>query len=136
MGGWMWGGTDERQSVPRIQAALDQGGQPDRHGAVFTALAYPEEIVAAKRYRRLIGARARIISSTKAGVEWDNGSGLQECEPERGSSRKSMIHCAACARTASTSIMFHWPDPLVPIEETAEPSVALYQQGKIGASSQ
>src|SRR6266436_2037968 len=25
MGGWMWGGTDERESVATIRAALDQG---------------------------------------------------------------------------------------------------------------
>jgi aryl-alcohol dehydrogenase-like predicted oxidoreductase len=25
MGGWMWGGTDERESIATIQAALDQG---------------------------------------------------------------------------------------------------------------
>jgi aryl-alcohol dehydrogenase-like predicted oxidoreductase len=25
MGGWMWGGTDERQSVATIRAALEQG---------------------------------------------------------------------------------------------------------------
>ena len=27
----------------------------------------------------------------------------------------------------------HWPDPLVPIEETAEAMYTLYEQGKIGA---
>jgi aryl-alcohol dehydrogenase-like predicted oxidoreductase len=25
MGGWMWGGTDEREAVATIRAALDQG---------------------------------------------------------------------------------------------------------------
>src|ERR1700749_3282149 len=25
MGGWMWGGTDERESIATIRAALDQG---------------------------------------------------------------------------------------------------------------
>ena len=33
IGGWMWGGTDEDESIPTIRAALEHGDQPHRYGA-------------------------------------------------------------------------------------------------------
>src|SRR4029077_11378200 len=68
MGGWMWGGTDERQSVATIKAALDQG-----INLIDTAPAYgfgvSEQIVG----KALTGRRSRAIIATKVGLEWRGG---------------------------------------------------------------
>ena len=67
IGGWMWGGTDEAESIATIRAALDHG-----INVVDTAPAYgfghSEEIVGkAIAEGRL---RSRIVIATKVGLEW------------------------------------------------------------------
>jgi aryl-alcohol dehydrogenase-like predicted oxidoreductase len=63
IGGWMWGGTDESQSVATIRGALDQG-----INLIDTAPVYgfgaSEEIVG----RALQGVRAAAVIATKAGL--------------------------------------------------------------------
>ena len=53
MGGWMWGGTDQRESVATIHAALDQGINLIDTAPVY-GFGVSEEIVGAA----LEGARA------------------------------------------------------------------------------
>src|SRR5271168_663534 len=65
MGGWMWGGTDERQSVATIKAALDQGINLIDTAPVY-GFGVSEEIVG----RALIGLRSRAVIATKVGLEW------------------------------------------------------------------
>src|SRR5207253_10729946 len=67
IGGWMWGGTDEAESVSTIRAALEHG-----INIIDTAPVYgfgrSEEIVGkAVAEARL---RSRGLISTKAGLEW------------------------------------------------------------------
>src|SRR3984885_14233019 len=68
MGGWMWGGTDQRESVATIRAALHQG-----INLIDTAPAYgfgtSEEIVGAA----LEGVRSQAVIATKTGLEWRDG---------------------------------------------------------------
>jgi aryl-alcohol dehydrogenase-like predicted oxidoreductase len=68
IGGWMWGGTDESQSVATIRAALDQG-----INLIDTAPVYgfgaSEEIVG----KALTGARSSAVIATKVGLEWRDG---------------------------------------------------------------
>src|SRR5712672_252932 len=67
IGGWMWGGTDEAQSVSTIRAALERG-----INLIDTAPVYgfgrSEEIVgkAIAEARQ----RSRTLIATKAGLEW------------------------------------------------------------------
>src|SRR6202022_4157639 len=70
IGGWMWGGTDEAESVSTIHAALDHG-----INVIDTAPVYgfgrSEEIVGkAITDGRL---RSRVLIATKAGLEWRDG---------------------------------------------------------------
>ncbi|HKK00799.1 MAG TPA: aldo/keto reductase, partial [Desulfuromonadales bacterium] len=68
IGGWMWGGSEEDESIRTIRAALDKGVN-----FVDTAPVYgfgrSEEIVG----RALKGyvARDRVVVATKVGLEWD-----------------------------------------------------------------
>ena len=127
MGGWMWGGTDQRESIATIHSALHQG-----INLIDTAPAYgfgvAEEIVGAA----LAGIRTEAVIATKAGLEW------RAAKVFRNASRARILQevddSLRRLRTDYIDIyQVHWPDPLVPVEETAEAMRSLYQQGKIRA---
>jgi aryl-alcohol dehydrogenase-like predicted oxidoreductase len=129
IGGWMWGGTDEEQSVMTIQAAVERGIT-----LIDTAPAYgfgrSEEIVG-----RAISAarlRSRVAIATKTGLEWKDGKVFRNA-----SRRRILREVEDSLRRLRTDYIdiyqVHWPDPLVPIEETAEAMQTLFEQGKIQA---
>jgi len=127
IGGWMWGGTDEKKSIATIHAALDKG-----INVIDTAPVYgfgkSEEIVgkALAEY----GQREGIILATKVGLEW------RDDEVYRNGSRERIFkEIDDSLRRLKTDYIdlyqVHWPDPLVPIEETAEAMGELYEKKKI-----
>jgi aryl-alcohol dehydrogenase-like predicted oxidoreductase len=129
IGGLMWGGTDEAESIATIRAAVEHG-----INLIDTAPAYgfgrSEEIVG----KALAGGklRSRVLIATKTGLEWDDGKLF------RNASRARILkEVEASLRRRQTDhidiYQVHWPDPLVPIEETAEAMRELFEQGKIGA---
>src|ERR1700741_3846046 len=129
IGGWMWGGTDQKESIRTIHAALDQG-----INLIDTAPIYgqgrSEEIVG--EALRQYGRRDSIVLATKVGMDWTTGT------IERTSSRERILKefddSLKRLQTDYVDIyQVHWPDPLVPIEETAEAMRTLYEQGKIRA---
>jgi aryl-alcohol dehydrogenase-like predicted oxidoreductase len=129
MGGWMWGGTDERESVRTIWAALDQG-----INLIDTAPAYgsgmSEELVG--KAVASAGLRARAVIATKAGVEMRDGKAYRNATRQR--IYREVDDSLRRLRTDYIDIyQVHWPDPLVPIEETAEAMHGLYELGKIRA---
>jgi aryl-alcohol dehydrogenase-like predicted oxidoreductase len=129
IGGWMWGGTDEAESVATIRTAFEHG-----INIVDTAPVYgfgrSEEIVGkALAEGRL---RSEVLIATKAGLQWDGG------KVSRNASRaRLMREVEDSLRRLRTDYIdiyqVHWPDPLVTIEETAEAMLALLEQGKIRA---
>jgi aryl-alcohol dehydrogenase-like predicted oxidoreductase len=129
IGGWMWGGTDERESVATIQAAFEHGVN-----IVDTAPVYgfgrSEEIVGKAIAER--GLRSEVLIATKTGLQWDGGN------VSRNASRaRIMQEVEDSLRRLRTDYIdvyqVHWPDPLVSIEETAEAMRTLFEQGKIRA---
>src|SRR6202045_2911697 len=129
IGGWMWGGTDEAQSVATIRAAL-------RHGInrIDTAPAYgfgrSEEIVG----RAIAEAklRSRVLIATKVGLAWEGGKVFRDAS--RARIMREVEDSLRRLRTDYIDIyQVHWPDPLVTIEETAGAMDALLRQGKIRA---
>jgi aryl-alcohol dehydrogenase-like predicted oxidoreductase len=129
MGGWMWGGTDERESIATTRAALDQGINLIDTAPVY-GFGVAEEIVGkALDTARL---RDRAIISTKVGVEWHNGTVYRNAT--RARIMQEIDDSMRRLRTDHIDIYHvHWPDPLVPIEETAETMYSLYERGKISA---
>jgi aryl-alcohol dehydrogenase-like predicted oxidoreductase len=129
IGGWMWGGTDEQESVKTIHAAVERGIT-----LIDTAPAYgfgrSEEIVG-----RAIadGAlRSRVVIATKTGLEWKDGNVSRNASRDR--ILREVTDSLRRLRTDYIDIyQVHWPDPLVPIEETADTMQALFDQGKIRA---
>ena len=71
IGGWMWGGTDERESIRTIHAALDIGINLIDTAPVY-GFGVSEEIVGKAIEER--GHREKVFIATKVGLEWHNGS--------------------------------------------------------------
>jgi aryl-alcohol dehydrogenase-like predicted oxidoreductase len=127
MGGWMWGGTDQRESVATIRAALDQGINLIDTAPVY-GFGVSEEIVGAA----LEGIRDRAVIATKTGLEWRDGKVYRNAT--RARIMKEVDDSLRRLRTDHIDIyQVHWPDPLVPVEETADAMRSLLEQGKIRA---
>jgi aryl-alcohol dehydrogenase-like predicted oxidoreductase len=129
IGGWMWGGTDETESIATIRAAFEHG-----INIVDTAPVYgfgrSEEIVGkAIAEGRL---RADVLIATKAGLQWDGGKVSRNAG--RARILREVEDSLRRLRTDYIDVyQVHWPDPLVTIEETAEAMLTLLKQGKIRA---
>jgi aryl-alcohol dehydrogenase-like predicted oxidoreductase len=129
IGGWMWGGTDEKESIETIHAALDRGITLIDTAPVY-GFGRSEEIVG--KALAAPGLRGRAVIASKVGLEWRDGKVFRNATRQRilreiGESLKRL-------RTDVIDIyQVHWPDPLVPVEETAEAMRSLYEQGKIRA---
>jgi len=129
IGGWMWGGTDEAESIATIRAAIEQGINVIDTAPVY-GFGQSEEIVGkALAEGRL---RSKISIATKVGLEWHDGKVV------RNAGRKRIfdeLH-ASLRRLRTDHIdlyQVHWPDPAVSIEETAEAMRTLYDLGRIRA---
>jgi aryl-alcohol dehydrogenase-like predicted oxidoreductase len=127
MGGWMWGGSDQREAIATIRAALNQGINLIDTAPVY-GFGVSEEIVGAA----LDGVRAQTVIATKAGLEWRDGKIYRNATGAR--ILREIDDSLRRLRTDYIDIyQVHWPDPLVPVEETAEAMRSLYEQGKIRA---
>jgi aryl-alcohol dehydrogenase-like predicted oxidoreductase len=129
MGGWMWGGSDVRSALHTIQAAIDHGVN-----LIDTAPAYgfglAEEIVG--RALAPNGRRKRMLIATKCGLERQGNEVRRNASPSR--IREECAESLKRLRTDHIDIyQLHWPDPDVPLEETAGAFAKLLQEGKIRA---
>lgn len=129
IGGWMWGGTDEAESISTIRAAVEHG-----INVIDTAPAYgfgrSEEIVGKAIAES--GLRSRVIIATKTGLDWEQGRVFRNAS--RARIMREIEDSLRRLRTDYIDVyQVHWPDPLVTIEETAEAMLTLYCQDKIRA---
>jgi aryl-alcohol dehydrogenase-like predicted oxidoreductase len=129
IGGWMWGGTDDAESVATIHAAIERGVN-----LIDTAPAYgfgrSEEIVG--RALADSGLRSRVVIATKTGLEWKDGKVFRNASRDR--IRREIAESLRRLQTDYIDIyQVHRPDPLVPVEETAEAMQTLFDEGKIRA---
>src|SRR6266404_1592763 len=79
MGGWMWGGTDKREAVATIRAALEQGINLIDTAPVY-GFGVSEEIVGKAVGKRL---RSRAVIATKVGLEWRDGKVYRNATRDR-----------------------------------------------------
>jgi len=129
IGGWMWGGTDDAESIAAIRAAFEHGINLVDTAPVY-GFGHSEEVVGQAVAEA--GLREQIVIATKTGLEWRDG------RPFRNASRARILQEVEDSlrrlRTDYIDIyQVHWPDPLVAIEETAEAMRTLFTQGKIRA---
>jgi aryl-alcohol dehydrogenase-like predicted oxidoreductase len=127
MGGWMWGGTDQRESIATIRAALHEGINLIDTAPVY-GFGVSEEIVG----EALEGVRSQAVIATKTGLEWRDGKVYRNAS--RARILQEVDDSLRRLRTDYIDIyQVHWPDPKVPVEETAEAMRSLYEAGKIRA---
>ncbi len=128
IGGWMWGGTDEKESIQTIHTAVERGITLIDTAPVY-GLGRSEEIVG----KALAGGlRKQVVLATKVGLDWRNE------QPFRNATRQRILaEVEASLKRLRTDVIdiyqVHWPDPETPIEETAEAMAQLHRQGKIHA---
>jgi aryl-alcohol dehydrogenase-like predicted oxidoreductase len=112
IGGWMWGGGDEKDAIETIQAALDAGIMMIDTAPVY-GFGRAEEIVG----KALKGSRRRkAIIATKVGLEWRDGKISRNSSP-----RRLRAEVEDSLRRLKTDVIdvyqVHWPDESVPIED-------------------
>jgi len=147
IGGWMWGGQDDADSIDAIHRAVDLGMT-----TIDTAPAYgfgrSEEVVG----RAIRGRRDRVRILTKFGLRWDlPPSACPEAESWESrdldgnpvrivkyAGRESVVReCEDSLRRLGVDTIdlfqHHWPDAVTPIAETMSACERLVKQGKIRA---
>jgi aryl-alcohol dehydrogenase-like predicted oxidoreductase len=128
MGGWMWGGTDEAQSIATIRSAIDRGVTLIDTAPVY-GFGRSEEIVG----KALEGSlRHDVTIATKVGLAWKDGTVYRDSRPAR--IRQEIEDSLRRLRTDVIDLyQVHWPDFETPIAETAQTMGDLRREGKIRA---
>jgi aryl-alcohol dehydrogenase-like predicted oxidoreductase len=125
IGGWMWGGSDDAQSVATIRRAVESGINLIDTAPVY-GFGHSEEVVG----RALEGMRDRVVIATKVGLAWRDGVIHRDASAAR--IRVEVEDSLRRLRTDHIDLyQVHWPDPRVPQEETARELERLRLQGKI-----
>ncbi|MER8440072.1 aldo/keto reductase [Mesorhizobium sp. M1312] len=138
IGGWMWGGTDEAESIAAIQASIDAGVS-----LIDTAPAYglgrSEEIVG----EAIKGRRDRAVIATKCGLNWHSKKGNHFFDQD-GMPVNRYLGANGIAYEVEQSLrrlgtdyidlyITHWQDLTTPIAETMQVLERLKSAGKIRA---
>jgi len=144
IGGWMWGGTEERDSIDAIRAALDNGINTIDTAAIY-GMGYSEELVG-----KAIKGRPRdsVVIATKCVMRWDSEVGSDPWPQKDNQGRDVVIRkngraesivyeCEQSLRRLGVDVIdlyqAHWPDVETPTEETIGALEKLHQQGKVRA---
>jgi len=147
IGGWFWGGTDEKKSVEAIHASLDAGVNLIDTAPIY-GFGIAEQVVA----KATKGRRDKVILATKVGLRWDTEQGIfdgyADDKSPSAAPAKYKIHKylgpdgirfeveESLKRLGTDYIdvyQTHWQEPTTPIEQTMEALEKLKEQGKIRA---
>jgi aryl-alcohol dehydrogenase-like predicted oxidoreductase len=125
IGGWMWGGADDASSVATIRKAIDSGINLIDTAPVY-GFGHSEEVVG----KALMGMRERAVIATKVALDWPDGKVRRNATAAR--IRAEVEDSLRRLRTDRIDLyQVHWPDPLVPHEETSLELDRLRREGKI-----
>ncbi len=129
IGGWMWGGTDETESIATIRSAVDRGVTLIDTAPVY-GFGRSEEIVRKALAEGRLRDKVRIAS--KVGLAWKDGAVFRDSRPAR--IRKELEDSLRRLRTDVVDLyQVHWPDLETPIAETARTLEELRREGKVRA---
>lgn len=128
IGGWMWGGSDEKDAIATIRSAVERGITLIDTAPVY-GFGRSEEIVG----KALAGGlRDKVQIATKVGLAWADGKVFRDSRPAR-----IRQEIEDSLRRLGTDVIdlyqVHWPDLETPFEDTARTLEALRQEGKIRA---
>jgi len=145
IGGWMWGGTDQKDAIEAIQASIDHGITSIDTAPVY-GFGLSEELVG----EAIKGKdRSNLQLLTKFGLRWDADEGKIQVETpnpdgtttyvRRHAQKESIIReCEDSLKRLGTDyidlLQIHWPDPDTPISESMEAVDQLLKEGKIRAA--
>lgn len=129
IGGWMWGGADDEESIRTVLEAFNQGINFIDTAPVY-GFGHSESVVGQALAR--FGSREKVYIATKVGLEWRDGNVQRNSSPQR--IRAEIEDSLRRLQTDYIDLyQVHWPDPLVPVEDTAETLRDLLDEGKIRA---
>jgi aryl-alcohol dehydrogenase-like predicted oxidoreductase len=144
IGGWMWGGTDQKDALDAVQEAIEAGITTIDTAPVY-GFGLSEEIVG----EAIKGKRSKVQILTKYGLRWDTQKGPHYFDTQDAQGRPIDLHryagkkdviqeCENSLRRLGTDYIdlyqIHWPDPTTPIEETMLAVEKLLQDGKVRAA--
>ena len=144
IGGWMWGGNDEADSIAAIQAALDNGINTIDTAAIY-GFGFSEELVARALHGR---DRSKVIIATKCGMRWDSDEGSDPWPQKDNNGRDVTVRknarpasikfeCEQSLKRLHTDVIdlyqIHWPDVDTQPEESIRAMDDLRRAGKVRA---
>jgi aryl-alcohol dehydrogenase-like predicted oxidoreductase len=129
IGGWMWGGTDEAQSIATIRSAVERGVTLIDTAPVY-GFGRSEQIVGKALAEG--GLRSKVQIATKVGLRWKDGRIWRDSSLAR--IRQEIEDSLRRLRTDVIDLyQVHWPDLETPFAETARALEDLRRDGKIRA---
>lgn len=144
IGGWMWGGTDDKLALEAMRAGYDLGVTSIDTAPIY-GMGHSEKIVG--KFIKEVG-REKVEILTKYGWNWkmERGEYIMDGATPGGSSQKVYSYAGKdgirmevedSLRRLGTDYIdlyqIHRPDATTPIEETMEEMEKLKQEGKIRA---
>jgi aryl-alcohol dehydrogenase-like predicted oxidoreductase len=145
IGGWMWGGAEEKTALRAIRASYDLGMTTIDTAPVY-GFGKSEELVA----RAMDGvSRDKYQILTKFGMNWETPEGEYFFDTTDNSGKpikmykfsgknKIIKEVEGSLRRLKTDyidlLQVHWPDTTTPISETMEVMKRLMKEGKVRAS--
>lgn len=143
IGGWMWGGTDERAAIEAIKAGIDAG-----MNCIDTAPTYGFGLSESIVGKAIAGRRDEVTIATKCGLRWDTDEGELFVENKDNQGRpvciRSLLTKASLCHECELSLkrlnidcidlyQIHWPGKYEDFAEAMEAFDELKHQGKIRA---
>ena len=138
MGGWLWGGADDAQSIEAIRASLDAGVN-----FIDTAPAYGLGLSETLVGKAVAGRRDKVVIATKAGLVWHVNKGEHFFEQGGKAVRRYLgpeslrYELEQSLRRLNTDYIdlyqTHWQDSTTPIAETMQALLDFKREGKIRA---
>jgi methylglyoxal reductase len=156
IGGWTWGGADERESIRAIHAFLDAGGNLIDTAPIY-GFGRSEEIVG----KAIADRRDRVVLATKCAMRWDLTDEQKRRAAEKFSTTEEMFDLPGRKSERSFQVYIysgadgireeierslkrlqtdvidlyqtHWQNDTTPIEERMTTLEALRKEGKIRA---
>lgn len=144
IGGWFWGGAEDKQAISALHAALDHGINAIDTAPVY-GMGHSEDLVG----EAISGRRHEVVVLTKFGMRWDRTEGVFTFDTKDNSGnpvqvykfagKKSVLEeCERSLQRLKTDYIdlyqLHWPDATTPVSETMEALQLLREQGKIRAA--
>ena len=141
IGGWLWGGTNEKDAIAAIHTSMEHGITTIDTAAVY-GMGVSEELVG----KAIKGHRDKVVLATKCGMRWDTDKGSDPWQSRDNQGNPLIIRknlkpdsilyeCEQSLKRLNVDVIdlyqIHWPDSGTPMEESWGAMVKLLEQGKV-----